>query len=122
MGFCHLQHKEGEPINRWLQMFSVLTSVRSLHSQMHSPIRSDCLPHAGAMLRADVGLSGFPGSYFTAILHLSQHEALYMCHTPLPAPIPHQMTKCNKQEWISLSIILQNSVAQSHTTFSNNIC
>ena len=26
------------------------------------PIRSDCLPHAGAMLRADVGLSGFPGS------------------------------------------------------------
>lgn len=110
----------------------MVTDVQCFHRLfVHKHIRQYSLTAShmpGANLHADVGLPefGFPGSYFTVILHLSQHEALYMsqfvCHTLLPAPLPHQMTRCDKQEWISLSIILQNSVAQSHTTFSNNIC
>lgn len=64
MGFCDLQHKEGEPINRWLQMFSVFNPQCILF--IHKHIRQYGLTASrvpGAMLRAGVGLSefGFPG-------------------------------------------------------------
>ena len=74
----------------------MVTDVQCFHLLfVHKCIRQYSLTAShmpGAMLHADVGLSefGFPLPYFTVILHLSQHEALYVsqfvCHTPLPAP------------------------------------